>query len=423
MSKLTPEQQKKYDKALKLYAKAEKMIAKQKFDKAKDNFKKAINEFYSMQAYAQAQKIINKFVESALIEKEYQEAAVALYQAANIALIENKVKKALENYKSSINFFIEQSGFSKKNEDIKYNALCLSPLCEAALGKFEYAIDYFKTNLNQIPRRFRIKLPIVDFCTSIFNTLITKKIENLNNSKTILKDLKLLEGETILLENLISIAELYVKTKIESRLNKEKIEAGDSFSLNISLNSPENIEILKYYLDYDTQRLELTNVPKISENKPIEFIFDAKVQGKAKFGPLLLTCKAKEIEFPFKYQSILNILPGRPRLQIDAQSEINIFEGDAFDFDFEITNRGKGEAINLAVTLEVPEEIMIIAGTKEKKLYSLNSQENYIFTFPLQAIKSGAYEGKILISFEIPRGISSKPEEIEEVKTINFKVT
>ena len=422
MPELTPEQQKRYDKALKLYSKAEKFIAKEKFDKAKESFKKAIKEFYSMEAYAQAQKIINKFVESALIEKEYFEAAVALYEAANIALIEDNVKKALENYKSAINFFVEQSGFSKKDQETKYKALCLSPLCEASIGKFEQAIEYFKTNLRQIPKRYRIKIPLIDFCTSIFNAIITKKIENLNSSKLVLKDLKLLEGETKLLENLISIIELYVKTKIESIINKEKIESGDSFSLNISLNSPEPIEILKYYVEYDTQRLELTNVPKIIKEKPLEFIFNAKVQGKAKFGPLLLNCKAKGVEFPFKYQGILNILPGRPKLEVNVESEMKLFEGDAFDFEFDITNQGKGEAINLTVNLEVPEEILIIAGTNEKRLYSLNSKESYSFTFPLQAIKAGTYGGKINISYEIPQDISKKPQKIEEEKKIVIEV-
>ena len=73
MPEPSPKKQKEFNKAMNLYAKAEKFIAKEKFDKAKDNFKKAIKEFYRIQAYQQAQKIISKFVESALIEREYNE--------------------------------------------------------------------------------------------------------------------------------------------------------------------------------------------------------------------------------------------------------------------------------------------------------------------------------------------------------------
>ena len=69
----------------------------------------------------------------------------------------------------------------------------------------------------------------------------------------------------------------------------------------------------------------------IMDGKTLKFQFNAKVQGRAKFGPLLLNCKALEIEFPFKYQSTLNISPGRPKLQIDVESEIKVIEGDAFE--------------------------------------------------------------------------------------------
>ncbi|MHA1377082.1 MAG: hypothetical protein ACTSRG_01755 [Candidatus Helarchaeota archaeon] len=423
MSEQGSKTQKHFDKALKIYAKAEKYIAKQKFDKAKDNFKKAIKEFYNIKAYKQAQKIINKFVESALIERDYIEAAMALYQAANIALIENNIKKALEHYKSSINFFVEHAYFGKKEEEIKYRSLCLYPLCEASIGKFEQAIEHYKTNLKDIPKRYKFKLPIIDFCTSIFNSFISKKIEILKGSESLLEDLKLLEGESNLVHNLMKIIEIYIKTKVKSKINKEKIEAGDEFSLKISLDSPEPLEITNYFLEYDKSRLNLINVPKVISNKPLEFKFEVKVAGKAKFGPLLLNCKTHSgIEFPFKYQSILNILPGRPKLEIESEKEYKTLEGDVFDLEFIVTNKGKGEAQNIKVELDLPEEILIIAGTNEKNLFSLNSKENYTFTFPLQTLKSGIYEGKIKTSFEIPKGISREPEKLSQEKNITIEV-
>ncbi|MHA1301131.1 MAG: hypothetical protein ACTSO9_17055 [Candidatus Helarchaeota archaeon] len=423
MDNLNPKEKKNFEKAMKLYAKAEKFIAKQKFDKAKDNFRKAIKEFYNIKAYKQAQKIINKFVESAIIERDYVEAAVTLYQAANISLIESNVKKALEHYKSSINFFVEHASYHKKEEELKYRALCFYPLCEASIGKFEESIDHFKTNLKDVPKHIKFKLPIFDFCTAVFNSIISKKIEVLKGAESLLNEIKFLDGEKKLISALLKIIDIYIKTKVETKINKQKLEAGDKISLKISLNSPEPVEIVKYFLEYDKQRLNLTNIPKIVPNKPLEFIFELKVAGKAKFGPLNLICKTQSgIEFPFKYQSSLNILSGRPKLDIDVESEIKIIEGDVFDLEFDITNKGRGEAQNVKVELMLPEEILIIAGTNEKKLYSLNSQENYTFTFPLQTIKSGNYSGKIKISFEIPQGISREPEKILEEKKITFEV-
>lgn len=144
MSGISPKNQKAYNKAMALYVKGEKYLAKENFNKAKDFFKKAIEAFYQIKAYTQAQKIISKFVENALIVKSYMDAAIAVYQAADIALMENNIKKALEHYKSSINFFVEESNFDRKNLDIKYKALCFYPLCEASIGKFEASIEHFK---------------------------------------------------------------------------------------------------------------------------------------------------------------------------------------------------------------------------------------------------------------------------------------
>ena len=104
------------------------------------------------------------------------------------------------------------------------------------------------------------------------------------------------------------------------------------------------------------------------------------------------------------------------------EGEIKAIEGDVFDFEFDVINRGRGEAQNVKVEIELPEDILIIAGTNEKKVFSLNSQEDFTFTFPLQTIKAGIFDGKIKITFEIPQGITRKPEMIVEEKNIKIEV-
>jgi hypothetical protein len=83
---------------------------------------------------------------------------------------------------------------------------------------------------------------------------------------------------------------------------------------------------------------------------------------------------------------MIEILPGMPEIQIIKEiPEIVTTIGNPVTIALNLKNQGKGECINLIMQLELPDEIQLLEGSSEKKLHSLGSQEEFLFTFRIAA--------------------------------------
>lgn len=388
---------KELKKALEIYEKAQKMIAKEKFDKALKEFKRAMEKFIKIGSLQQAEKVVLRLVESSLIEKRYNTASDALIEAANIALLQDKTSSAYQHYKSAINFLIEDPKINKPK--LSAEIACLASFIQVLKGNFQDAIEFFKKHI-QINKYEGISdIPLIAFSESLFNTLISKKEDFFIETKQKFGKLQLREGEKKLVQKCMDLIEIYLNSKLKFSINKDILAAGEEIELKISPSSSKDSKILDVKTKYDSTRLELVKEPEILENEVI-FHFKTRLSGKALIGPLSFQVQTADgFEFPLMYKKEVEITPGKGQVTVNFSKTFEIFQAEKTDLEFEIKNEGKGEANEISLEIEIPEEILLVGGSKVKKIHSLPTNADFTLKFLVQALLQGEFAASYKFSY------------------------
>jgi len=305
------DQEKEMKKALDAYEKAQKMVAREKFDKALKEFKKAYEKFTKIGALNQAEKVALRLVESSLIEKRYNIASTALIDAANIALLQEKMSSAFQHYKSAINFMVEDPKINKPK--ISAEISCLASFIQVIKGNFQEGIDFFKKQMRVNKYKGISQIPLISYSESFFNTLISKQANFHDETKEKSRKLHLRKGENLLINKCMELMDIYLNTKIKYSVNKESLPAGTELHLKINPVSKKSIKIINSTTNFDTQHFELIEDPKILDDEAT-YNFRSRLSGKGLIGPLNFQVKTEEgyefpllfkKEFPQEYQSLI----------------------------------------------------------------------------------------------------------------------
>jgi hypothetical protein len=88
-----------------------------------------------------------------------------------------------------------------------------------------------------------------------------------------------------------------------------------------------------------------------------------------------------------------------------------------FPLEITIENQSQGEALNLKLTVEIPEQLKIMRGTTNKQIYSLRSNEDIKWELNLKPLEAGDYVIKIYVKF-----VDSDQNEIEEIKEFPLSI-
>ena len=388
---------KELKKALEIYEKAQKMIAKEKFDKALKEFKKALEKFIKVGSLQQAEKVALRLVESSLIEKRYNTASDALIEAANIALLQEKTSSAYQHYKSAINFLVEDPKINKPK--LSAEIACFASFIQVLKGRFQEAIEFFKKQMEINKYDGISEIALIAFSESLFNTLISKKEEFFSETKEKLRKLQLREGEKKLVQRCIELIEIYLNSKLKFSINKDVLAAGEEIELKVSPLSSKDSKILEVKTKFDSTRLELMNEPEILEKEAI-YHFKTRLSGKGLIGPLTFQVKTEDgFEFPLIFKKEVEITPGKGQVTVNFPKTFEIFQAEKTDLEFEIINEGKGEANEISLEIQIPEEILLVGGSKIKKIHSLPTNADFTLKFLVQALLQGQFDANYKLNY------------------------
>ena len=391
------DKEKEMKKALSAYEKAQKMIAQEKFDKALKEFKKALEKFTKIGALNQAEKVVLRLVESSLIEKRYNIASNALIEAANIALLQNKTSSAFQHYKSAINFMVEDPKINKPKVSAEIS--CLAAFIQVLKGKFQEGIDFFKKQMQVNKYKGISEIPLISYSESFFNTLISKQADFHEETKQKLNKLQLREGEKKLISNCMELIDIYLNSKLKYTVNKESLPAGMDLQLIINPISQKSVQIIDSSINFDTQHFELNEDPEILENEA-RFIFKTRLHGKGLIGPLQFQVKTDDnYEFPLIFKKEIEVLPGKGNISINYQEPFEIMQAEKTDLEFELINEGKGEVTDIQLKIDIPEEILLVGGSKEKKVHAIPTNGSFTIKYLIQSLLQGEYQGKYHLSY------------------------
>ena len=76
--------------------------------------------------------------------------------------------------------------------------------------------------------------------------------------------------------------------------------------------------------------------------------------------------------------------------------------GQTFPIEILIENKSEGEALDLNIEIEFPDNLKVMRGTLKKQIYSLRSNENIKWEINLKPLEAGDYSIKIKALFKDP---------------------
>jgi len=192
-----------------------------------------------------------KLAECYIIEKQYLNAASTMRDAANLRLLSHKFINAIEHYQSVIELLLKAEESRTIRQKILEIVSFIS-LCYMAVGDFERSIDFLRKNIKKYARDLKSKstILILNNVTQLNNLIYKKDINLFNELKDEIPKLGLREGETELFNWVFNIIGVFLNSKINLKISKKEIRAGDEFDIIGVLESNSDIEIKQNNINY-----------------------------------------------------------------------------------------------------------------------------------------------------------------------------
>lgn len=137
-------------------------------------------------------------------------------------------------------------------------------------------------------------------------------------------------------------------------------------------------------------------------------------------GPIFLTAELSgNLLFKYEISQTLkpNLISPPPTLEISTKNLRPPLIEQTFPLEILIENKSEGEALNLNIEIEFPEQIKVMRGTLKKQIYSLRSNESIKWEINLKPIEAGDYNFRVNSKFNDP-----DQNIIEETKEFSLAI-
>jgi len=421
--------------------KAEQLYKAKQFKKAGKGFHSAGKLFLNMQEYDKAKTC---FMSSAKIflEIERYDTSIELYRQSGEACLQaNDFIDANLVYKEGLNLISKLKNEGDRNSSYIVFSV-LSYMCTYVKGAPNEGLEFLKRTSKKVSKDFFKEHQLIKLVSEITLALRDNESKYVNKIKKNIGNFKLREAELKLLKFVLLLT--HAKLNITTTLKLDK----DSYTTNEILNLELNFDArsLKKIVSDSFYQFELSqfNITKFTVNLsdnltttnkprtplPLDISKETRLQFKIKphfqidhstIGPLMLICELNNnLIFLYETQSINPNLTSPPATLIASIRNLRPPLIDkTFPLEITIENQSQGEALNLKLTVEIPDQLKIMRGTTNKQIYSLRSNEDIKWELNLKPLEAGDYVIKIFIKF-----VDSDQNEIEEIKEfpISFKL-
>jgi len=410
--------EKQFRKAEKLYKAMQYKRAAKIFDFVGDSYSKSDDFEFARDCYFDAAKC-------SMEENKYLIGLDFLRKAGNASLFRNEFLEANEFFREAVNYIPNL----RSNSDRNHNYIlfsCLSFLCFFVKGEKEEGLKLVKKIKNFVDDKYFKENPLIRLITNL--TIITKE-KNEKYVKRITNDfnnLKLREAEISLVKQALVIANSYASIITKLSLDKEVYTINEVIDLSLNINIQPLLEILTQDFDnYDIKELKINKIGiTLSDNltsqrrpelpmfieangtKQTNILIKPHFQMENSYiGPISLDFELNEnLIFMYEISQLLkpNLISPPPTLDVSIKNLRPPLIDKSFPLEVLIENKSEGEALNLNIAIEFPEQIKIMRGTLTKQIYSLRSNESIKWELSLKPTEAGDYVVIIKIRFNDP---------------------
>jgi tetratricopeptide (TPR) repeat protein len=409
----------------KQFMKAEKLYKAMQYKRAAKLYG-SVGDFYLTQGnFELARDCYFDAAKSCMNEDTYLIGIDFLRKAGNASLQNHQVLEANQFFKEAVNYIPNLRSVSDRNHNFILFS-CLSYLCLFVKGEQEEGLKLVKKIKSYVDDNYFKENPLIRLIT---NLTIVKKEKNEKYVERIKKDftnLKFREAENLLVKEALVIAKTYTSLAINLSFDKDVYTTNEPINLSLDIDTEPLLKISKQdFYNYNLKELkiskigitlsdnltshknpELPIVIEIGQKRRITLVIKPHFQMENPFvGPILITAELNEsLIFMYEISQLLtpNLISPPPTLEISTKSLRPPLIDQTFPLEILIENKSEGDALNLNIDVEFPEEIKVMRGTLKKQIYSLRSNENIKWEINLRPTEAGDYIIKIISKFNDP---------------------
>jgi len=317
----------------------------------------------------------------------------------------------------------------------------LSYLCLFVEGKQEEGLNIVKKIRSFVDDSYFKESALIKLVKDLTVATKDKKEKYIKKIEKDFENSKFYEGEINLAKSALVIAKTIVSLIVKLTLDKKIYTTNDVINLTMNIDTKPLLDITENsFYNYNLKELKIMKIGiQLTDNftfhkKPelpititpgqtcqINLLIKPHFQMEnPTIGPILLTSELNgNLKFFYEYSELLypTLISPPPTLDISIKNLRPPLIGKSFPLEILIENKSKGEALDLNIEIDFPENLKVMRGTLKKQIYSLRTNENMKWEISLKPIEAGDYSIKIKTTFKDP-----DQNQIGEIKEFSLKV-
>jgi tetratricopeptide (TPR) repeat protein len=409
----------------KILKKADQLYKAMQFKRAAKLYNNAGDELSSIGEFFLAKDSYFNAAKSALNEDKYLSGLEFLKSAGRASLSTNEFKEANQLFKEALNYVPSLRSASDRNYYF-INLATLSYLCVFVQGKPEEGLNTVKKIKNSVDNNYFKENPLIKM---IKNFTVATKDKNKDYLNLIIRDISNFDfkgGEITLLKKALVIAKTIISLIVDLKLDKKIYTTNDIIKLLINIDTKPLLDITDTSVyNYSVEELKISKIGiELSDNftvneKPefpinitpgknqlVEYLIKPHFQMEEPYiGSILFSIELDgilKLFYEYPERILPKLISPPPTLEISTKNLKPPLIGQSFPFEILIENKSEGEALDLNIEVEFPENLKVMRGTLKKQIYSLRTNENIKWEINLKPIEAGEYSVKIKITFKDP---------------------
>ncbi len=421
------------------FLRAEQLFKARQFKKAGNKYHVAGNSYLKLNEFEKAKVCFINGAKSFVILKRFDTSIELLRQSGEACLHDSKFIEANQIYKEVINYIPKLKNISDRNSNFVVFSV-LSYLCSFVKGSPDEGLDFIKRTKKSVEKEYFKEHSLIKLVSELTIALRDDEPKYLDKIKNNVGRYKFRDAELKLLKKVILLTKFKLLINITFKLDKETYTTKEIINLNLGFNTSNLLQILKdSFLHFEldefniikilinlSDNLAISKKPKtpfrieVGKQSNLHFIFKPHFQvDNPRIGPMFLTCELNNnLIFIYETQSIEPHLISPPTTLTTSIKNLRPpLIGKTFPLEIVVENKGEGEALDVKIDVEFPEDLKVMRGTTNKQIFSLKTNEDLKWEISLKPIEAGDYTIKINIKFN-----DSDQNTIEETKDFPFSI-
>ncbi|MFX1391710.1 MAG: hypothetical protein ACFE9Z_16715 [Promethearchaeota archaeon] len=409
----------------KQFMKAEKLYKAMQYKRAAKLYDSVGQSYLTQGNFELARDCYFDAAKCCMNEDKYLIGIDFLRKAGNASLFNDEILEANQFFKEAFNYIPNLRSTSDRNHNfVLFSGL--SFLCFFVKGEQEEGLKLVKKIRTYVDGAYFKENPLIHLITNLTMVSKEKKEKYVERIKRDLDNLKFRKAEIFLAKKALVIAKAYTSLIITLNLDKEIYTTSETINLTLEIDSNplleiSNQELYNYHLkDLSVSKIMITLSDNLTFQKNPEFPILIEVGQKRQvnllikphfqmenpyIGPILLNVELDgNLFFPYEISELVkpNLISPPPTLEISTKNLRPPLIDQTFPLEILIENQSEGEALNLNIEVEFPEQIKVMRGTLKKQIYSLRSNENIKWEINLKPTEAGDYKIKVFSKFNDP---------------------